>query len=372
MKITAVIPRVVVQRLDQPFGMSQWLWDTRSSCLVEIVTDDGLSGWGECFGPAEASRALIESVYAPLLIGRDPGEHIAMWEAMYNRNREWGRKGISMAAISGLEIAMWDLAGKAAGLPVFRLLGGTAPAEVPTYASGFYYAGPWDGDIESEAAHLLSLGYTSFKMKVGGRPMSEDVDRVCRARRALGSSVRLAVDANRGMTAIEAVRFGRAISEENIWFFEEPVIPEDLAAYAEVRRAIDIPVAGGESEFSRWGFRDMITTRAVDFLQPDATACGGIRETLLIAGMASAFGIPTLPHVWGSAITVAAALHLFTALPTVVPSMARTPPPLELDQAPNVFREALSDLVVRPAMTVPDAPGLGIEIDRSVIEDHLV
>jgi D-galactarolactone cycloisomerase len=140
-------------------------------------------------------------------------------------------------------------------------------------------------------------------MKVGGRQIGEDVDRVRRARAALGPDFRLAVDANRAFTAAEAIRFGRAIIDEDIWFFEEPVMPEDLLAYAEVRRSIGIPIAGGESEFTRWGFRDMIATRAVDLLQPDATACGGIRETLLIAGMASAFGIPAIPHVWGSAIT---------------------------------------------------------------------
>jgi D-galactarolactone cycloisomerase len=370
MKITAVIPHVVVQRLEQPFGMSQWLWDVRSSCLVEVVTDEGLIGWGECFGPAEANRALIESVYAPLLIGRDAGEHIALWEAMYNRNREWGRKGVSIAAIAGVEIALWDIAGKAAGLPIYRLLGGSASAQISAYASSFYYAGPWDGDFEHEAGHLLSQGFTAFKMKVGGRPVDEDVERVRRVRAAVGPDVRLAVDANRGFTTAEAIRFGRAVAEQDIWWFEEPVLPEDLDAYTEVRRALDIPIAGGESEYTRWGFRELLARRCVDFVQPDATACGGIRETLLIAGMASAHGIPTLPHVWGSSITVAAALHLMAALPTVVPSTAREQPFLELDQSPNVFREELSDLVAGPVMTVPEKPGLGIEIDRTVIERH--
>jgi D-galactarolactone cycloisomerase len=370
MKITAVVPHVVVQRLDQPFGMSQWLWDMRASCLVEILTDEGVIGWGVCFGPAEANRALIESVYAPLLVGRDAGEQVALWEAMYNRSREWGRKGISITAISGVEIALWDIAGKAAGLPVHRLLGGSAPESVSGYASAFYYAGPWDGDLEGEAAHLLAAGYTAFKMKVGGRPVDEDVRRVRRVRSALGADVRLAVDANRGFTAAEAIRFGRAVAGEDLWFFEEPVLPEDLDAYTQVRAALDVPIAGGESEFTRWGFRDFLARGPVDILQPDATACGGIRETLLIAGMASAHGIPTMPHVWGSAITVAAGLHLMTALPTAVPSMARERPHVELDQAPNLIRDELSDLACGPVMTVPDGPGLGIEIDRSVIEQH--
>ncbi|OLT05731.1 hypothetical protein BJF90_01735 [Pseudonocardia sp. CNS-004] len=370
MKITAVVPHVVVQHLDQPFGMAQWLWDSRASCLVEIRTDEGITGWGECFGPAEANRGLIESAYGPLLVGRDPTERVALWEAMYNRNREWGRKGISIAAISGVEIALWDIAGKAAELPVYRMLGGSRPDAFHAYASAFYYAGPWDDDLEAEAEHLLGQGYTAFKMKVGAQAVDEDVRRVHRVRAALGPDVRLAVDANRGFTAAEAIRFGRGIADADPWFFEEPVIPEDLDAYAHVRAALDVPIAGGESEFTRWGFREFLARNPVDILQPDATACGGIRETLLIAGLASAHGVPTLPHVWGSAITVAAGLHLMTALPTVVPSLARERPHVELDQAPNVFRDELSDLACGPVLTVPDGPGLGIEIDRSVIERH--
>jgi len=370
MKITAVVPHVVVQRLDQPFGMSQWLWDVRTSCLVEIITDEGLIGWGECFGPAEANRALIESVYAPLLIGRDPREHVALWEAMYNRNREWGRKGVSITAISGLEIALLDLTGKAAELPVYRLFGGKAPESISAYASSFYYAGPWNDDFEAEAEHLLGLGFSAFKMKVGGLTVDEDIQRVRRVRAAIGPGARLAIDANRALTAAEAVRLGRGVQDCDIWFFEEPVLPEDLSAYQEVRAKLDIPLAGGESEFTRWGFRDILERRSVDFLQPDATACGGIRETLLIAGMASAHGIPTYPHVWGSSITVAAALHIVAALPAVVPSTARELPWLELDQSPNIFREQLSSLDCGPRMRVPEAPGLGIEIDRSVLEEH--
>jgi D-galactarolactone cycloisomerase len=306
MKITAVIPHVVTQRLDRPFGMSQWLWENRASCLVEVHTDEGITGWGECFGPAEANRAVIESVYAPILVGRGAGERVELWEEMYNRSREWGRKGISITAISGLEIALWDVAGKAAGLPVYRLLGGSTSGAFSAYASAFYYAGTWDGDLEGEAAHLLAAGYRAFKMKVGGRPVDEDVRRVRRVRAALGPDARLAVDANRGFTAEAAIRFGRAVADQDLWFFEEPVLPEDLDAYARVRSALDVPIAGGESEFARWGFRDFLARNPVDILQPDATACGGIREALLIAGMASAHGIPTLPHVWGSSITMAA------------------------------------------------------------------
>lgn len=368
MKITEVRTHLVSQELQTPFGMSQWHWTTRASCLVEISTDDGLTGWGECFGPAEPNQALIDSTYQPLIIGDDPRESQAVWEKLYNRSREWGRKGIAITALSGIEIALLDLTGKALGVPVYRLLGGS-PHPIDCYASAFYYDGPWDNDFVGEAHHLQQRGFTAFKMKVGA-DLATDVDRVRRVRAAIGPQAQLAVDANRGYSYPEAIRFIDATSPEGLWFFEEPLIPEDLAGYGNLRLRSSVPIAGGESEFTRWGFRDLINSHSVDILQPDATACGGIRETLLIAGMASTQGIETVPHVWGSAITLAAALHIFTALPTVSPSRGRSRPRLELDQAPNALREELSDLTTGPVMQVPDAPGLGIEIDGSVLRRY--
>jgi D-galactarolactone cycloisomerase len=227
---------------------------------------------------------------------------------------------VPIAAISGIEIALWDAVGKALGQPVYRLLGGRAPGSFDAYASAFYYGGDWAGDIEAEARHLLEQGYRHVKMKVGAE-LRSDIERMHRVRAALGPEILLAADANRGYTTAETLVFARETEPDALWFFEEPVIPEDLAGYRELR----VSTAGGESAFTRWGFAELIESRAVDVLQPDATACGGLRETLLIAGMASVHGIPTLPHVWGSAITVAAGLHLATALPVVIPSLGARP-----------------------------------------------
>jgi D-galactarolactone cycloisomerase len=368
--IESVTTHVIAHRLEVPFGMSQWSWDSRSSCLVEIRTDGGLVGWGECFGPAGPNRALIDDVFAPAIVGRDPGEIIDIWESLYNRNREWGRKGVSVAAISGIEIALWDIAGKSAGLPIWRLVGGRRVGEVQAYASAFYYGGTFDDDIEAEAENVLRAGYTHVKMKVGA-DLDTDRARVRRVRKALGDKVKLAADANRGYTTAEAKTFVRAFEDE-LWFFEEPVLPEDLQGYRELRAMSTVPIAGGESEFTRWGFRELIETRAVDILQPDATACGGIRETLLIAGMASAYGIETLPHVWGSSITVAAGLHVIAALPHTTPSLGRAPILVELDQAPNPFRSGVAGLHTGPRMTVPEGAGLGIDVDPDFIRHYEV
>ncbi len=368
MKIVAIKTHVVSQRFSEPVGMSQWFWNTRSSCLVEITTDNGITGWGECYGPAQAHRTLIESVFAQILIGRDPLQRVSLWDSMYNVTREWGRKGLTMATISGIDIALWDIAGKHVDLPIYQLLGGAAGNAIEAYASAFYYGGSWAGDFEGEAEALLTKGFRSFKMKVGAGPIESDIARVERVRDALGPDARVAVDANRGFTPGEAVKFGRAITDVDPWFFEEPVLPEDRAGYRNVRAALQMPIAGGESEQTRWGFQELLADRIIDIAQPDPTSCGGISETMRIAGMVSAHSLVLYPHTWGTAVAIAASLQVIAALPETVPSMTRTGPVLELDQAPNIYRDELTNLKIGPLMTLPTGPGLGIEVDRGLLK----
>ncbi|WP_413732477.1 mandelate racemase/muconate lactonizing enzyme family protein [Sodalis sp. RH20] len=370
MHIQDIKTYVVVQKLDTQFGMSQWLWDSRASCLLEIITDEGVIGWGECFGPARANAALINELFAPLLIGQDPLQRAPLWETLYNRTREFGRKGIAVSALSGIDIALWDIAGKIMGQPIAALLGGAAAVPVTAYASSFYYSGDARYTLEKDAEEALNQGFRAFKMKVGGLGLRQDAQRVARVRQLIGPDAGLAVDANRAYTAREAIQLGRMIEEQDISWFEEPVLPDDFTGYREVRSALHMRIAGGESEFTRFGFRPFLEQRCVDIAQPDVAACGGLGEAWHIAVMATAFGIDCYPHLWGSAISLAATLHLISAIPVAVPSMVKARPLLELDRAPNVFREQLSDLVIGPSMPVPDKPGLGIEIDRSLIRRY--
>ncbi|HET6502301.1 MAG TPA: mandelate racemase/muconate lactonizing enzyme family protein [Amycolatopsis sp.] len=369
MKITDVRTHVLVQELDRPFGMSQWYWGSRASCLVEVSTDEGITGWGECYGPAAANAAVITELFRPALLGRDPGERAVLWQQLYNRTRDYGRKGIPVCALSGVDIALWDIAGRAVDQPVYRLLGGPFATELSCYASAFYY--PTEDEpadvIEREAARLVARGFRAAKMKVGGESIADDVERVRRVRAALGPDVALAVDANRAYTPAQAIDFGERVTPYDILWFEEPVEPEDIAGYQEVRAALRIPIAGGESEYTSYGFRDFIGNRCVDIAQPDLTGCGGISEGLRIAAITNAAQVSCFPHVWGSAVAVAAALHFVAALPDPVPSRAAQRPLVELDQAPNVLRERLADLTTGPVVTVPDGPGLGITIDREVL-----
>ena len=370
MRIKEIKTHVIVQKLDTRFGMSQWLWDTRGSCLVEVITDDGVTGWGECFGPAQSNAALIHELYAPLVIGQDPMHRARLWETLYNRSREFGRKGIAISALSGIDIALWDIAGQALGQPIAALLGGDGGESIKAYASSFYYSADNRKSIEKDAEASVSQGYQAFKMKVGALTLREDAARVARVRQLIGPAALLAVDSNRAYTVREAINFGRMIEEHNIAWFEEPVLPEDLEGYQTVRAALSMPIAGGESEFTRYGFRTILEQGCLDIAQPDVAACGGLGEAWHIAMMANAYGVDCYPHLWGSAISLAATLHLISALPVAVPSSARERPLLELDRAPNILREQLSDLVIGPFIAVPQKPGLGIEIDRDLIR-HL-
>ncbi|QKJ88399.1 L-rhamnonate dehydratase [Paramixta manurensis] len=373
MKITEIKTWVVTDTLSEKFGMSQWFWDKRANCIVEVLTDQGISGWGECFGPAQANAALIKELYAPLLTGQNPLQRRALWEMMYNRSREFGRKGIAISALSGIDIALWDIFGKEANKPIAELLGGDLAQPIGAYASSFYYS-PHDdmAQIERDAESALAEGFEAFKMKVGGLSLAADRQRVARVREWIGPQAALAVDANRAYTLQEATAFAQSIADEQIAWFEEPVLPDDYAAYAALRSRIPMKIAGGESEYTRFGFRAFLNADCVDIVQPDVAACGGISEALNIAALASAWGVECYPHQWGSGISLAATLHLMSAIPVAVPRMAKQPALLELDRAPNIFREQLTDLSISPLMHVPNRPGLGIEVDREMIRHYAV
>ncbi len=370
MRIQEIKTHVVVQKLETQFGMSQWLWNSRAGCLLEIITDEGIIGWGECFGPAQANAALINELFAPLLTGQDPMQRARIWENLYNRTREFGRKGIAISALSGIDIALWDIFGKALGQPIAKLLGGATDEPIKAYASSFYYSDDARYSLEKDAEVSMQQGFQAYKMKVGGKTPRQDAARVAEVRRLIGPDASLAIDSNRAYTVREAIQFGHSVEEHNIAWFEEPVLPDDFQGYQEVRSALNMRIAGGESEFTRFGFRPLLEQRCVDIVQPDVAACGGLSEALNIAMLASAHGVDCYPHLWGSAISLAATLHLISAIPLAVPSCVKERPLLELDRAPNVFREQLSDLVIGPFIPVPNQPGLGIEIDRDLIRHY--
>ena len=372
MKITKVRPHVLEARLSQPFAYSRARYTTRTTMVVEIETDVGLVGWGECYGPAMINAAVVESL-STLLIGQDPMRGEWIWREIYSRYRDHGQKGSIIQGLSGIDIALWDLKGKFLGQPIHRLMGGPLRSEVRAYATGLYRRdeGRPDLYLAEEAAGYASEGFNAVKLKVGFG-VAEDA-RVTKAiRDAIGPTVGLLIDANHAYDAVSAIQLGRKIEELDIGWFEEPVPPEDVAGHRQVREALTIPIASGECEFTRFGFRDLITTRAVDIVQPDTCSAGGLSECKKIADFAETYNLRYAPHVWGSGIAMAAALQLLAVIPSFTPqSLNPVEPMLEFDRTEHPIRQALLLAPIEHRngiVQVPDGPGLGIEIDRTVLK----
>ena len=373
MKVTKVTCHLLQSKVDRPFTSARgWLYATRSSCVVEVETDAGVTGWGECYGPAAVNKALIETQYAPRVVGRDPFDVEVVWEDLYNRIKDYGAQGFSITALSGIDIALWDVMGRATGLPVHKLIGGAHRKEVQAYATGLYFI-DMDRLVEEAVEEALAYkeqGFRAVKMKIGLGDPKLDVRRVRAVRDAIGPDIALAVDANHCFTVPQAIRLGRMLEELDLLWFEEPISPEDHDGYAQVTQALDLAVAGGENDFTRWGFRDVIAKKAMDIVQPDVCAAGGISEMRKIAALASAFGVECVPHAWGSAIGLAATVQFLAALPDQPPAFRPIPPMLEFEQTPNPLRDALAREPIvqrRGIVAVPDGPGLGIEVDREVL-----
>jgi D-galactarolactone cycloisomerase len=371
MKIRSVRAHVLEAKLSQPFAYSRAWYDTRTAMVVEVETEDGLIGWGECYGPARITAAAVGSV-APLLVGEDPLRTDFLWQKVYSALRDHGQKGVVIEALSGIDIALWDIKGKRFGVPVHQLLGGASRSQVQAYATGLYRRKSGDPlhYLPDEAAGYVADGFKAVKLKVGFG-VEEDVAVTRAVREAIGPGIALMVDANHAYDATAAIRLGRMIEGYDIGWFEEPVPPEDIAGYREVKAAISIPLAGGECEFTRFGFRDVLVSRAMDIIQPDTCAAGGLSECKKIADMAEAFGVRYNPHVWGTGIAIAASLQLLAVLPSYTPrSLAPLEPILEFDRTEHPIRQAILTQPIEHTgglAVVPDGPGLGIEIDRDAL-----
>ena len=372
MKIAAIETFDLIAPLEHPFGWSQGWLDDRSTTLVKVIADDGLVGWGE-----GAGADLINGLLAPLLIGQDPMDRTGLWErlfhALYNGNNAVGLAG---SALSALDIALWDLAGKATDLPVCALLGGKVRDKIAVYATGLYYTeGEFPDRLLDEARGYVAEGFKGMKTKVGGLSIAEDVARVRALRDAIGPDIHLMVDANEAYNATTAIRIGQKLAELDLVWFEEPVNAQDLDAYLEVKAALPMAIAGGENLRTRYEFKPYLTRRAYDIVQPDVMHCGGITEMQRICAMANACGIQVNPHVWGSPVMIAATLHLAATLPPCPPAHNALPylqePVMEFDRTPNTIRQTICAVPFEHEdgfVRVPTGPGLGIEVDEAVVE----
>ena len=365
--ITRVEAFVVRQRLDQPFFFSQWEQHERAVCLVKVTTDAGLVGWGEGYGPAEVVAAGVR-YFTPFVLGQNPLHQAAIWQTMYRRSLDYARRGVLLAALSAIDIALWDVKGKLLGQTVATLLGGPRRAAVRVYATGMYFRHGVDLPqvLAAEAQGYVAQGFQALKMKVG-LGVAEDVANVQAVRAAIGPGIQLMIDANHAYARSEAAALAQAVAELNIGWFEEPISPEDYEGYRELRLRTTIPIAGGECEYLCAGFRHLAMHQCVDIAQPDIGAAGGLTETQRIAALMQTFGANVTPHCWGTGIAFAAALHLASTLDTVPGRLRQPEPLLEMDRTENPLREQLTYPKWEAhdgAVALPATPGLGVEVDE--------
>ena len=382
MKITAIKSHVLGYDLPEELGYSQQYYARRTAHIVEVTTDEGLTGWGECFGPgpvAIANKGIVVGVIAPMVVGRDPLDRDVIWHHVYNLLRDHGQKGMPLQALSGVDIALWDLCGKITGQPLCKLIGGQYREQVPVYGYGMMLkredTASHIARFKDEAAAIKGMGFAATKMKVG-LGVTDDI-KLCEAvRKGVGDDFPFMVDANHCYPTADALEVGRALDELNAYWFEEPVAPEDHDGYRELRAKLKTRISGGEAEFTRWGWRHLLEGRCLDIAQPEVCALGGVSEYLKVLALCHAHFVPVVNHVWGSAVAVATNLHLLAAMPPLPGGLFPREPMLEFDTTHNLFRDELLanpfDIQGQVARNggfacIPDGPGLGVEPDREFL-----
>lgn len=333
----------------------------RVTSLVRVHADNGLVGIGSAYSHPGMVQLTVDHQLAPLLVGLDSTDVEGLWERMYRITRWYGRKGAAMSALGAIDMALWDLRGKHLGKPVWELLGGRRDW-CPAYASALLWSTP--EKLAEEAAGHLARGFRRMKMRLG-RGLPYDHDAVLAVRRVLGDHGDLMCDGSMRYDLPTARKLGEFLTEQRVFWFEEPFEPENLDDYAALRGTIGVPLAAGENEFGLQGFRELARCGAVDILQPDACRCGGITELVRAADLASEHGLRFAPHTWSDAVTVLANAQVVAAREHGIT--------VEIDQTGNPFIE---QLLVEPLRVVDGrlqlsrAPGLGLELREDVVERY--
>lgn len=376
--IVDVKAHLLMSDLEDPFYTWGQSTTRRDSVVVRIETSDGAVGWGECVchgsQRGETAQAFIEHVYAPLLIGRSPFEIDVLWELMFNTARPYGG-GAAINAMSGVDVALWDLQGRILGRPVHELLGGAYRSELIPYATGFYReAGrTYPEEAVAEATRHIARGFTGFKVKVG-YGIDDDLRVLSAIRDAVGPDVFIAIDANCAYDAPTARRLLLEMEPLKIHFFEEPLKADDLEGYRTLRGTTSTFIASGENLFGKFDFARWMQAGALDVYQPDVCSAGGPTEMRKISAIAQAHNAMVVPHVWGTGIGLAAALQVISTLPPTSRAYEYLGQPnLEFDQSAHPFREAIIGDTIRlenGVVRVPQGPGLGIEVDTDVIAEY--
>lgn len=389
MKITDVKATILKYQYENGIADAQNFFSTRCAVIVKIYTDAGIVGLGEsaCFGgPPESTKFIIENELKGIILGQDPTNINRIWQRMFDRTRQHGRGGIIFACMSGIDIACWDILGKKAGLPVYKLLGGYSDQVIPYASSGFYAKGKGTKELAAECRSYFELGFKYAKIKIGRNPevfmnplvnmayteecrysLAEDLERVQACVDVANEyGARIMVDANNDWNTFTAIQMGRKLQEMGVYWLEEPLHLDNISGSAELAAVLDMPVAGYESEIGLFRFRELIERHAVDIVQPDCVWSGGITECRRIGELAYTHNLPCNPHVFSSGVSLAANLHFLASLPNQGL--------LEMDRNIYPLRDELLtekiDIAEDGFVHVPQGPGLGIELNMDIFNQY--
>ena len=362
LKITQI--EVVSLRHEYPAGQgfqfAGGYCNGRLSCLVFVHTDAGLTGLGSVYSHPTLVTSIIEDHLQPLLLYQDPLQVEKLWDRCYGLTRWYGRKGVAVSALGGIDTALWDIRGKASGKPIFELLGGNR-TYVPAYASALLWKDD-PAELGAEAARHLAEGFRGVKMRLG---RSYDYDRtaVRIVREAIGPHNRLIIEGNARYNLSQAERIAADYRAAGVFWLEEPFLPEDIDSYLALRPNVGLPLAAGENEFGVQGFRELMDRGLVDIVQPDCSRTGGITECRRIGTLAAEYGLRVATHSWSDAVAIVANMHVIASLENGIT--------VEIDRTGNSL---IDDLLVTPLrildgeVTLPQGPGLGIELDPAALE----
>jgi D-arabinonate dehydratase/D-galactarolactone cycloisomerase len=381
-EVEAIALEVPITRMDNPPESLPYYQELKSivfgsykSVVVKVFGDNSVFGIGECMTRLSPSAvvSIINDVLKPILIGKDVFDTDVIWEEMYGTMRQRGHsKGYFIEAISGVDIAIWDLIGKTLHKPLHKLLGGRFMESAECYASSVRFKRP--EEVVTEVRSILKEGYTKVKLKIG-RGVEEDVEAVKLLRDEFGYSITIMVDANSGYGVNSALRIGRKLEKLEVYWFEEPIPPDNLPGYRELTTKLDIPIAAGESEFTRFGFRDLFEIGHIDIVQPNVGRAGGISEVKKIISMASACGIEYAPHTGSSSgLTVAAELQLAASASNfLIYEHMRS---AWSNEQPNpLSREIMNESIGQPVnsrIRIPTGDGIGVTLNEEAVERYRI
>ncbi|ELZ28085.1 mandelate racemase [Halogeometricum pallidum JCM 14848] len=374
MRVTDVEVIPISHRLPEGRGLgdARGFGRDRATTLIRVETDDGETGWGEAFAPGSVVAPVVDEFFRDAVVGMDPFDVRRLAEDSYTDPYHFGGSVFVQSALSGIDVALWDLVGKATGKPVHRLLGGRERETLTAYASTMYFTEE-DRPIAEPIEEAVEEGFAAAKIKIG-TGVDSDVERVRAAREVLGDDARLMVDINGNYRPRQAIRTIKAIEEFDVTWVEEPVPPENLSGYREVKSRVDVPIAAGEAHYGRFEFKRLVDDRTVDVVQPNLGRCGGLTEANRIADMATTENVAVRPHIWNSAVGLAAAVQ-FAASVSDYPHTRNVPDPMmvEFDRSENPLRDEILTTPFDPTggeVSVPQGPGLGVDVDEDAVERY--